>query len=70
MNKTQKYESAIKQLEEIAAQIESGKLDVDELADKLKEAKSLIGACKEILTKVENDVSQVLENNRDGEKEN
>lgn len=53
----------MKQLEEIVSQIESGKLDVDQLADKLKEAKTLIELCKNILTKVEDDVNQVLENN-------
>lgn len=54
------YESAIKQLETIVTQIESGELDVDQLATKLKEAKKLISFCQSVLTKVGKDVEDVL----------
>ena len=41
-----KYEEAMKRLEEIVHQIENGEMDIDSLADKLKEAKSLMTFCK------------------------
>lgn len=56
-----KYEEAIERLQTIVADIEGGETNVDELAEKLKEAKSLIAFCKEKLQKVESDVKNVLE---------
>ena len=41
----QKYEEAMKRLEEIVRQIENGEMDIDSLADKLKEAKRLMAFC-------------------------
>lgn len=55
-----KYEEAIKQLEEIVSKIESGSLDVDQLAAKLEEAKKLIKFCQSVLTKVGTDVEQIM----------
>ncbi len=51
-----KYEEAIERLQTIVADIERGETNVDELAESLKEAKSLIAFCKEKLQKVESDV--------------
>ncbi len=56
-----KYEEAIERLQIIVADIERGETNVDELAESLKEAKSLIAFCKEKLQKVESDVKNVLE---------
>ena len=56
-----KYEEAIERLQTIVADIERGETNVDELAESLKEAKSLIAFCKEKLQKVESDVKNVLE---------
>ena len=44
-----KYEEAIERLQTIVADIERGETNVDELAESLKEAKSLIAFCKEKL---------------------
>ena len=45
----EKYEEAIERLQTIVADIERGETNVDELAESLKEAKSLIAFCKEKL---------------------
>ncbi|MCQ2096006.1 MAG: exodeoxyribonuclease VII small subunit [Bacteroidaceae bacterium] len=55
-----KYEEAIKRLEEIVSKIESGSLDVDQLATKLEEAKRLIQFCQSILTQVGEEIDQIL----------
>ena len=55
-----KYEEKIGKLEQIVSDIESGKLSVDMLAEKLKEASLLIKECREMLTKVQNEVNNIL----------
>lgn len=54
------YEEAMQRLETIVRQLENGDLDIDSLADRLKEAKQLIATCKSKLTRVENDVKKIL----------
>ena len=61
-----KYEEKIEKLEQIVADIESGKLSVDLLAEKVKEASSLVKECREMLIKVQTEVNPVLQ---DAEKE-
>lgn len=56
------YEEAMKRLEEIVSNIETGKTDVDSLSASLKEASKLIAFCKDKLTKAEADVKNILEN--------
>ena len=56
-----KYEEAIERLQTIVADIERGETNVDELAESLKEAKSLIAFCKKKLQNVESDVKKVLD---------
>ncbi|MBQ7156585.1 MAG: exodeoxyribonuclease VII small subunit [Bacteroidaceae bacterium] len=55
------YEQAIRRIEEITRKVESGELDIDSLADNLKEAKELINLCKTKLTKVETDIQKILD---------
>jgi len=55
------YEDAIRRIEEITKKIESGEMDIDSLADNLKEAKKLVAFCKDKLTKVEDDVRKILD---------
>ena len=54
------YEKAMKKLEEIVNKIESGNMDIDQLAAKIREAKQLIDFCKDKLTKVEADIKESL----------
>lgn len=55
-----KYEEAIQQLETIVAQIENNELDIDQLADRLKEAQKLIKWCKDKLNKTDEKIKSLL----------
>ena len=55
------YESSLKELEQIARKMESGECDIDELASQLKRAKELIALCRDKLTKADEDVKAILE---------
>lgn len=48
-NNAKNYEEAIASLQEILKQVENNELGIDQLAEKLKEAKTLIAYCKEKL---------------------
>lgn len=56
-----KYEEAIKNLESIVSMMESGKLDLDQLEEKLKEAQQLIKLCRDKLTKADEEISKLLQ---------
>lgn len=47
-------------IEQIVRQIESGNMNVDDLATNLKEAQQLIKNCKDRLTQVEEDVKKAI----------
>ena len=55
------YKEASCRLEEIQAAIESNRLDVDDLGEKLKEASVLLKICKEKLFKVNEETKKILE---------
>ena len=57
---TMKYEEAIQQLETIVAQITNNELDIDQLADRLKEAQKLIKLCKDKLYKTDEKIKVLL----------
>jgi exodeoxyribonuclease VII small subunit len=54
------YTQAFQELQSIVAEIESGEISVDLLAEKVKRAAFLIKICKEKLTSTEADVNQIL----------
>lgn len=56
-----KYEEAIKNLESIVTMMESGKLDLDQFEEKLKEAQQLIKLCRDKLTKTDEEISKLLQ---------
>ena len=56
------YEEAIKKLETIVRKMENDELDIDSLIDQLKEAQRLIKLCKDRLTKTDEEIRQILEN--------
>lgn len=56
------YKEAMNQLEKILADIESNRLDVDELSEKVKTATELIKLCKEKLYKTESDIQKIIKN--------
>jgi len=61
MDDNMTYETAMAKLEAIVKEIGSGNISVDELADKLKEAKSLLAFCEKRLKQTESDVYMMLE---------
>ena len=60
MPKEQKYEAAMRQLEDIAAKMENGELDIDSLSEQLKTAQKLIKQCKDKLPKTDEDIRKIL----------
>lgn len=56
-----KYEEAVNRLEEIVKKMENDELDVDQMAQQLKEAQQLIKLCKDRLTKVDADIKAVMD---------
>lgn len=57
--KTELYSQAFERLQKIVAQIESGELDIDQLADMIKEANQLIAFCNEKLTKADEEIKKL-----------
>lgn len=57
-----KYEDAVKQLEDIVSRIENGEIDLDALSKELQKAQKLIKLCRDKLTKVDNDIQQIINN--------
>lgn len=57
-----KYEDAVRQLETIVDKLESNELGIDHLSSELKKAQQLIKLCKEKLTKTDNEIKKLLDN--------
>ncbi|MCR4765655.1 MAG: exodeoxyribonuclease VII small subunit [Bacteroidaceae bacterium] len=56
---TESYKQAYERLQKIVSQIESGELDIDQLADMIKEANKLIAFCEEKLTKADEEIKKL-----------
>lgn len=54
------YNHAFNELQQIVSEIETGDVNVDELADKIKRASQLIQICKSKLTASEEEVNTLL----------
>ncbi|TJZ59851.1 exodeoxyribonuclease VII small subunit [Sphingobacterium olei] len=54
------YTEAFEELQIIVAEIETGKVNVDELSEKIKRASQLIALCKMKLTATEAEVDKLL----------
>ena len=65
---TEAMKRLMKRLEAIVSQIESNELDIDELANRLKEAQRLIKYCREKLYKADVEIKKMLEEGQDDEK--
>lgn len=61
MNNHLTYESAYEELQQIAADIEQETITVDQLAEKLKRAASLISFCKSKLRQTESEVVRIID---------
>lgn len=60
-NNAKNYEEAIAALQEILKQVENNELGIDQLAEKLKEAKTLIAYCKEKLYHTGEEIRKILD---------
>lgn len=54
------YDDAMKRLEEIVVQMESGKTGIDSLVAQLKEARQLVQMCKDKLLKTEEEINKLM----------
>lgn len=55
------YAQAVERLEDIMNSIQGGSMDVDKLAEALKEAASLVQFCRSKLYKVDEEIKTLLE---------
>lgn len=55
-----KYEKAVCELEEIVDKMERDELDIDQLSEQLKRAKVLVKLCKDKLTKTDEEIKKLL----------
>ena len=60
MDKEQKYEKAMAELQSIVTKMENDELDVDQLSEQLKRAQELIKFCKNKLTKTDEEIKKIL----------
>ena len=63
MSKAMTYSKAYSELEKLVEQIEQDEIQLDTLAEKVKQARELITFCEDKLRSVENEVSGALGNN-------
>lgn len=61
MEKKLTYTQAMKELEQIVAQLEDNSLDIDQLSEKVKKAQQLIAFCRERLTQTDEEVKKLLQ---------
>ena len=64
MDENMKYETAMKEIESIVAEMESGTLELDTLTEKLKRAQTLIQLCKKRLPATHNEVERILDSQK------
>ena len=58
-----KYEQAVHELETIVQRLENNELNLDQMSSELKRAQQLIKFCKDRLTKSDEEIKKILENN-------
>ncbi len=58
MKKTPTYSEAYRQLEQLVAQLERGDIQLEQLADNVKQANALIAICENKLREIEADIDK------------
>ena len=61
LEKDLKYEEALERLQKIVSLLEHKEIKIDDLADKVKEAKALVDFCREKLEKTEEEINKIIE---------
>lgn len=67
---TDNFEEAMKELEEIAQELESGKLNLDESVEKFEKGIKLSKKCSDILDKAEKKISILIKDGNEFKEEN
>lgn len=65
--KKQTYSEAVARLEKIVSQIDNNELEIDALAEKIKEANEIIAFCTDKLTKADKEIEKLLAEKRECE---
>jgi len=65
--KKETYSEAMARLEEIVNQIDNNELEIDVLAEKIKEANGIIAFCSDKLTKADKEIEKLLSEKRESE---
>ena len=67
LEKDLKYEVALERLQEIVALLERKEIKIDDLSDKVQEAKALVEFCREKLDKTETEINKIIESGNSDE---
>ncbi|MBQ8674422.1 MAG: exodeoxyribonuclease VII small subunit [Bacteroides sp.] len=65
--KKETYSQAMARLEEIVRLIDSNGLEIDALAEKIKEANEIMAFCSEKLTKADEEIEKLLSKQQESE---
>lgn len=65
--KKETYSQAVARLEQIVRLIDNNELEIDELADKIKEANEIISFCNDKLTKADEEIKKILSEKQESE---
>ena len=65
--KKETYSQAMERLEKIVSQIDNNELDIDMLAEKIKEANEIIKFCSDKLTKADQEIEKLLSEKQESE---
>ncbi|WP_281644994.1 exodeoxyribonuclease VII small subunit [Bacteroides zoogleoformans] len=65
--KKESYAQALARLEEIVNRMGNNELEIDELAERIKEANEIIAFCSDKLTKADLEIEKLLSEKRDSE---
>ena len=60
MEKEMKYEEAYHELQGIVRQMEGEEMDIDQMAEAVKRAQTLIKLCKDKLTKTDAEIRKIM----------
>jgi exodeoxyribonuclease VII small subunit len=56
----QKYDEALKKLQDIVNMLERKEIKIDDLAEKVKEAKQLVDFCRQKLDETEGEINKII----------
>ena len=67
--KKETYSQAMERLENIVRQIDRNELEIDQLADKIREANEIIAFCQDKLTKADQEIEKLWAEKRESEEQ-